>query len=79
MYGKKCHGKLKCHGEKIVVTIKNVYLPIACFQCTLGIGKPSARHSIETGLPKTELWSFGSVIHRGGTRDYCKQNISLKI
>lgn len=55
MYGKKCHGKLKCHGDKIVVTIKNVYLPIACFQCTLGIGKPSARHSIETGLPKTEL------------------------
>lgn len=29
--------------------------PIACFHVTLGIGKPSARHTIDTACPKITL------------------------
>lgn len=34
----------------------------------MGFGKPSALHVIGSKFPKIALSSFGSTIHRGGTK-----------
>jgi len=34
----------------------------------MGFGKPSALHVIDSEFPKIALSSFGSTIHRGGTK-----------
>ncbi len=50
-------------------------VPAAFFHATVGLGNPSALHSILASLPWANALSVGSTIHRGGTIHYNKEQL----
>lgn len=49
-----------------------MFLPVARFHVTTGLGNPSALHSTAASEPCAKALSVGSRIHLGGTK-YLKQ------
>lgn len=54
------------------------FLPFL-FQLTLGLGSPAAWHTNETTPPETPIWSTGTLVNRGGTRERTDKEENVKV
>lgn len=53
------------------------FLPFL-FQLTLGLGSPAAWHTNETTPPETPIWSTGTLVNRGETRERTDKEEDVK-